>query len=134
MRIKLSTVDPSQTELDALPRLPLLLRRNGQQLEVVGLLDSAATVNVLPYTAGLKLGGDWDDHKANLRLAGNLGNLAAMPLFAHAQVADYSPVKLASAWLRVDTAPVILGQTNFFMEFDVCFYRSALEFEIRQRK
>jgi hypothetical protein len=28
---------------------------------------------------------------------------------------------------------LILGQTNFFMEFDVCFYRSHLEFEIRPK-
>jgi len=26
--------------------------------------------------------------------------------------------------------PLILGQVNFFMEFDVCFYRSQLEFAI----
>ncbi len=30
-----------------------------------------------------------------------------------------------------DDIPLILGQTNFFMEFDVCFYRSKLEFEIK---
>ena len=24
--------------------------------------------------------------------------------------------------------PLILGQINFFLEFDVCFYRSKLEF------
>jgi hypothetical protein len=26
--------------------------------------------------------------------------------------------------------PLILGQVNFFMEFDICFYRSQLQFEI----
>jgi hypothetical protein len=30
-------------------------------------------------------------------------------------------------------APLILGQTNFFMEFDVCFYRSKLEFDIKPK-
>jgi hypothetical protein len=30
-------------------------------------------------------------------------------------------------------APLILGQTNFFMEFDVSFYRSQLEFEIKPK-
>ncbi len=26
-----------------------------------------------------------------------------------------------------------LGQANFFMEFDICFFRSQLEFEIKPR-
>jgi hypothetical protein len=73
MRVKYSTTDPSQDEFDALPRLPLVLQYNNRQIEVVGLVDSGATVNVLPYDAGLRLGAVWDDHKANIRLAGSLG-------------------------------------------------------------
>jgi hypothetical protein len=49
MRFKYSTTDSSQNEFDSLPRLPLILRNNDQAIEVVGLVDSGATVNVLPY-------------------------------------------------------------------------------------
>jgi len=28
---------------------------------------------------------------------------------------------------------LILGQTNFFLEFDVCFYRSKQEFEVKPK-
>ena len=56
MRFKYSTTDPSQNEFDSLPRLPLVLRLNNQGVEVVGLVDSDATVNVLPYEVGLRLG------------------------------------------------------------------------------
>ncbi|WP_315791508.1 hypothetical protein [Fischerella sp. JS2] len=30
-------------------------------------------------------------------------------------------------------APLILGHMNFFAEFDVCFYRADLAFEVRPR-
>ncbi|MEK7439644.1 MAG: hypothetical protein AABZ78_02490 [Chloroflexota bacterium] len=130
MRIRYSTTNPSQSEFDSLPRLPITIRHNNQNIEVVGLVDSGATVNVLPYDVGIELGADWDDRKANLRLAGYIGNFAAMPLFVMANVGDYAPVKLAFAWVKSNDTPLILGQMNFFMEFTVCFYRSELEFEI----
>ncbi|NER98249.1 MAG: hypothetical protein F6J86_31225 [Symploca sp. SIO1B1] len=40
---------------------------------------------------------------------------------------------LAFAWTSSLKAPLILGQTNCFMEFDVCFYRSKMEFEIKPK-
>lgn len=130
MRFKYSTTDPSQDEFDSLPRLPLVLRFNSQSIDVVGLVDSGATVNVLPYEVGIRLGAAWDDRKANIRLAGNLGSLDAMPLFVTAQVGEFAPVRLAFAWVKSNNILLILGQTNFFMEFDVCFFRSQLEFEV----
>lgn len=133
MRFRYSTSDPSQNEFDSLPRLPLVLRIENRTVEVAGLVDSAATVNVLPYEVGLQLGAAWDERKANLRLAGNLGNFSAMPLFVMAQVGDFDPVQLAFAWIKSNDAPLILGQTNFFMEFEVCFYRAQLEFEVNPK-
>ena len=80
MRFPYLTADPSQSELDSLPRLPLTLRYGPQQITELGLVDSGATGNVLPYSVGVQLGAVWDGHKATIRLAGNLGNFAAMPL------------------------------------------------------
>ena len=133
MRFKYSTLDPAQNEFDSLPRLPLVLRVNNQSLEIVGLVDSGATVNVLPSEAGIRLGATWDERQAILRLAGTLGNASAMPLFVMAQVGEFEPVRLAFAWVKNNNVPVILGQTNFFLEFDVCFYRSKLEFEVKPK-
>ena len=65
--------------------------------------------------------------------AGNLGNVAAQPLFPMAEIGDFPPVRLAFAWSRSDNVPLILGQMNFFMEFDICFYRSQLEFEVKPK-
>ena len=41
-----------------------------------------------------------------------------------AVVSGFPPVRLAFAWAQADAISVILGQVNFFLEFDVCFFRS----------
>ena len=133
MRLKYSTTDPSQDEFDSLPRVPLILRSERQAVEAVGLVDSGATVNVLPYDVGVQLGEVWEDRRANVRLAGSLGDQVAIPLFAMGEIGDLPGVRLAFAWIQRSDVPLILGQTNFFMEFDVCFYRSRLEFEVRPK-
>ena len=49
MRFKYSTTSPTQNEFDSLPRIPLILQKDNQNIEVTGLVDSGAPVNVLPY-------------------------------------------------------------------------------------
>ncbi|NJM89592.1 MAG: hypothetical protein HC847_23015 [Hydrococcus sp. RU_2_2] len=90
---------------------------------------SGATVNVLPYELGLQLGGVWDDRKAIIQLSGNLNNQPAMPFATIVQIGEFPTTELVFAWVRSPNAPLILGQTNFFLEFDVCFYRSKLEYK-----
>jgi hypothetical protein len=133
MLFQYSTAEPGQDEFDSLPRIPLVLRNGPSSVEVVGLVDSGATVSVLPYDPGVRLGAVWDDRQAVLRLAGSLGSPAAMPLFATATIGALPAVRLAFAWVKRNDVPVILGQTNFFMEFDVSFYRSRLAFEVNRR-
>jgi hypothetical protein len=133
MRLKYSTTSPTQNEFDSLPRLPLTLHRENQAIDVVGLVDSGATVNVLPYDIGLALGGTWDDRRAIIPLAGNLGNQLAMPFSAMVQIGEFSQVELLFAWVQRPNVPLILGQTNFFLEFDICFYRSQSEFEVKPK-
>lgn len=133
MRFKYSTLDSSQNEFDALPRLTLKLHLGHQTVEAVGLVDSGATVNVLPYQIGLDLGAVWHSSQANIQLAGNLSISKAMPLFVSGEIDGFASVTLAFAWVQNDEVPLILGQTNFFMEFDVCFYRAQFEFEITPR-
>ena len=53
-------------------------------------------------------------------------------MIATAEIGDFDPVQLVFAWTMAEV-PLILGQTNFFMEFDICFYRSKLEFEIMHK-
>jgi hypothetical protein len=49
------------------------------------------------------------------------------------QVPMNYPVQLVFAWAETNDAPVILGRTNFFQEFDVCFFGSEAAFEVTRR-
>ena len=133
MRFSYSTTSPTQDEFDSLPRLPLTIRHDNQEIELMGLVDSGATVNVLPYEVGIQLGTQWEAQKAMIPLAGSLGRQLAMPFFVMATIGDYKPVRLAFAWVNTPNMPLLLGQTNFFMEFDVHFYRSRLQFEVEPK-
>jgi len=46
---------------DALPQLPLALTYRGASAEVSALLDTGASINVLPYGVGLQLGAVWEE-------------------------------------------------------------------------
>ncbi|WP_437286030.1 aspartyl protease family protein [Sorangium sp. So ce406] len=113
------------------PMLPLTLVAS-QSAAVSGLLDTGAAVNVLPHAVGLELGFDWSRQTTSVQLSGNLAIAQARAIVVSAVVGRFAPVRLAFAWVDVDTVPVILGQINFFLEFDVCFFRFRGLFEIRR--
>jgi hypothetical protein len=118
-------------DIDALPQLPLTLANKNSVVEVSGLLDTGASINVLPYSIGIQLGAVWEELTTSVQLAGNLAPVEAKGLIVLAQVGNFAPVRLVFAWSLTDDVPLLLGRTNFFLEFDVCFYRSDLAFEIR---
>jgi hypothetical protein len=89
---------------------------------------------VLPYAIGLELGAVWEDCTVPVTLTGNLAQQEARALVVSAVVGHFPPVRLAFAWTRAANVPVLLGQVNFFMEFDVCFYRSQPAFEVRPKR
>ncbi len=134
MRFSYSTTHPSHTQLDSMPRLPVTLKLNNTTLDVFGLVDSGATINVLPFSIGQQLGATWDAQKAVIRLAGNMANSLAQPIVVKAEIGNFLPINLAFAWVSHDNTPVILGQTNFFTEFEVCFFRNNFEFEVKPKR
>ena len=114
-----------------MPLLPLELQFGDRDVvRVYGLPDSGATVNVLPYGVGVRLGAVWETQTTRVTLAGNLAAQEARALIVHARVADFAPVRLVFAWTRVENVPLLLGQINFFDEFDICFHRSRREFDV----
>lgn len=115
------------------PLLPIRLSFQQQSLLANGLLDTGATVNVLPYGLGLDLGYEWDRQTTSLSLSGNLAQYEARVVVMQGQVGKFEPVLLVFAWTQAEHVPLILGQANFFLVFDVCFYRSQLAFEVSER-
>ncbi len=65
-----------------------------------------------------------------MQLAGNLAPVEARGLVVSAQIGVFTPVRLVFAWSLTDDVPLLLGRMNFFLEFDVCFYRSQMVFEL----
>jgi len=124
-------VDPALGAAGLRSSLPLSLTYESHTVQATGLLDTGAMVNVLPYGVGLELGADWERQTTPLRLTGNLARYEARALLVSAVVGQFDPVQLVFAWTQAQDIPMLFGQVNFFMAFDVCFYRSQLAFEIR---
>ena len=66
-----------------------------------------------------------------ITVGGGIGGITEKILLLDGTVGTVPTVQLAFAWLKADTVPVILGQTNSFMVFDVFFYRAQSHFEIQ---
>lgn len=125
-----STIEFSFSDDEALPTIPITLSRANLTISTDALLNTGSTVNLLPYEIGLRLGAIWEEQAVRLPLAGNLATVEARGLFVHVQIGNLKLVRLVFAWAKASQVPLILGQTNFFREFDVCFQRSRYTIEI----
>jgi hypothetical protein len=134
VRFPFTEVNPELDILSRFPYLPLTLTYQNRSLSGLGLLDTGASVNVLPYEMGLRLGAIWERQTLSVPLGGNLARFEARALVVMATVAQFPTVELAFAWTKDRNAPLILGQMNFFLEFDVCFYRAESAFEISPKR
>lgn len=121
--------DPAAGAASLAPLLPFRLRLAGREERVVGMIDTGAAVSVIPWSVGLRLGGDWDG-AVPLTLTGNLVFAEARALLVEGLVGDFSPRRLVFAWSKSDAVPVLLGQTNFLVEFDIYLSRSSQYFEV----
>jgi hypothetical protein len=119
--------------LDYMPFLSIRLEHRQRSVDSVGLVDSGAMVNVMPYDLGIQLGLDWNAPAPQIRLTGNLGRVPAKAIVVRAIIGNYPPVGLTFAWSQSPDARLLLGQFNFFFEFEVCFFRWRAEFEVRPR-
>jgi hypothetical protein len=125
--------DPKTGAASLAPMLPITLTAL-RSVSVLGLLDTGATVNVLPYPVGEQLGAEWEQQPTPVQLSGNLAACEARVLVTSGVVGKFAPVRMVFAWAKTDAVPVLLGQVNFFLEFDVCFFRSRGLFEVRPKE
>ena len=132
-RFSFVSVNNALGEVGFRPILPITLVYQNTSVVTSGLLDTGASVNVLPYETGVQLGYEWERQTTVLSLTGNLAQYEARVVVMQGQVGQFESVQLVFAWTRAENVPLILGQVNFFMEFDVCFYRSQLAFDVSIR-
>jgi hypothetical protein len=116
---------------EGLPFVPITVTLAEQVITVSALADSGSTINVLPYNVGIQLGLIWEEQKFQLPpLIGILRDFPAFGILLNGKVDPFPPVPLAFAWTKSNDVPVILGQTNFFSEFDIYFFGSQKLFSI----
>jgi hypothetical protein len=65
-RFPYKIIDSSLGMVYRMRYLPLTLSLNGQSLNTEGLLDTGASVNVLPYELGLQLGLVWENETLSM--------------------------------------------------------------------
>ena len=130
-RFQFSKTENTPGEFGFRPLLPITLMYQQQSLTLDGLLDTGANVNVLPYGLGLELGCEWERQTDRLTLSGNLARYEARVVVLQGKVGTFQRTPLVFAWTQAENVPLILGQVNFFLAFDVCFYRSNLMFDVR---
>lgn len=102
-------------DIDAVPILPLTLSYQNSVVNVSGLLDTKASINVLPYSVGIQLEAAWEELTTSVQLAGNLATVEAKGLILSAQIASFAPVRLVFAWSFTDDLPLLLGRMNIFL-------------------
>jgi hypothetical protein len=120
-------------QTSTLPYLPITLSKGNKSIEVMALLDTGASVSVLPYEIGIQLGAIWENQTLAIPLSGNLGQSEARGLVLSGTVGKFASAPLVFAWTRSTDVPVILGHMNFFAEFNVCFYRHESAFELNPK-
>jgi hypothetical protein len=132
-RFAFTAVPDPDGEILLRPLVPITLMYNDVSIEASALLDSGADVNVLPYRLGLALGAIWDNQPPLASLSGNLGNYESRGILLTGIVPGFASLPLVFSWTQMENVRLILGQMNFFDEFNVCFFRTDGVFELQTR-
>ena len=103
-----------------------------KRVEVPALVDSGATVNVLPRDIGERFGVNWDEHQHMFDAVGTIYGHPALALPLFATIPGHHAKHLWFAWSELSSKKIrtLLGQTNFFDEFYVDFRKPLGYFEI----
>ncbi len=117
--------------LDMLPIVPVSLSHSTISLDVMALIDSGASMSVLPYNVGLAFGMSWKLLPHSLYIGGAGGSVQAKRLDLTAVVAPFAPTSLTFAWVNTNSYPFVLGHANFLFKFDVFLSRRHSYFEIQ---
>jgi len=129
------TPSPMFPELHSgLPCMPITLLHGEQTLRVSALIDSGASISVLPYDVGRQLGLIWEKQTYPLDLTILFQGASTYGVVVMGKIDPFSPVPLAFAWTERNDVRLILGQLNFFQQFDVHFYGSQNMFEITPKE
>ena len=121
--------------IGGMPFADIQLSHNDRSVSASALIDSGSALNILPLDVGLELGFIWEKQTVPLDLAGALRGSQAYAVLVHVELAPFPSLDLGFAWVNRPAADIriLLGQVNFFQEFNVCFYGHHQVFDITPR-
>jgi hypothetical protein len=120
------------TSLVPMPMLPVRLEQNVHGFDAVALLDSGASVSVLPHSMGLALSFLWNEARKGISLGGGYSNQNTRVVTLWVTVPECQRKAISFVWIPDDNARLILGQATFFHLFEVCFSGAKQEFYVRE--
>jgi hypothetical protein len=127
MNIPLTPVPPFEIPM---PFLECSLSSESAHIHVSALVDSGATLNIMPYDIGEQLGLVWGEQRLPLHMGGTLGGTRAFAVSLQAQIGSFPPMDMIFAWVERSNIRMLLGHVNFFQLFRVTFDDKAGCFHI----
>ena len=115
-----------------MPMLPIRLEQNGHGFDAIALLDSGASVSILPHSMGLALGFQWDKARKGISIGGAYSSQNTRVVTFWVIVPECQRKAISFVWIPDDHARLILGQATFFHLFEVCFAGAKQEFYLRE--
>lgn len=118
-----------------MPLVDIQLSYASKSLMVSALVDSGAALNILPFDIGIALGLVWENQTFPIDIGGVLKGTQAYAVLLDAKIAEVQPTQLAFAWMNKPSSEVrpLLGQVNFFQEFDIHFYGNQQLFDVESK-
>ena len=118
-----------------MPLIDIQLTNGSNNLIASALVDSGAALNILSFDTGIELGLVWEDQTFPIDLGGVLTGSQAYAVLLEAQITNMQPIQLAFAWVNRPSPEVrtLLGQVNFFQEFDIHFYGNQQFFDVEPK-
>lgn len=118
-----------------MPLIDIQLSYGSKKLVVPALVDSGAALNILPFDIGTELGLLWDAQTFPIDLSGVITDSQAYAVLLEAQITSMQSTQLAFAWVNKLSSQVrtLLGQVNFFQEFDIHFYANQQFFDVEPK-
>ena len=114
------------------PLVKIALSHDGHEIPVSALVDSGATISILPYETGRQLGFVWEEQTIPLHLGGPLKDLPAVAVLVDGHIPGLPETPLVMAWVAETEYPIrpILGQVNLFQQFKITFEGYTNTFDI----
>lgn len=114
------------------PLVTIALCHDGHETTISALVDSGATISVLPYEVGCQLGFVWEEQAIPIQLGGPLKGIPAVAVLVDGQISGLPETSLVMAWIAETQHPIrpILGQLNFFQQYKITFEGYANVFDI----